>query len=1581
CYFELSSFDYGATDPSWQVLDCDGDGISNGMEMSMATNDSLDLDEDGMANYLDEDSDADGMSDELEMANGFAFLNICSYDPTLIDSNTLNLALWNVEDCDGDSLTNAEEIIEGTDPLNADSDGDGVLDGMEVDDTTDPLDACSFVQAHVNITLASAAWLAGDCDGDGVSNEKEITDGTEADNNCSLMFTSQDLKPNAAWLAGDCDEDGLLNEMEIDLTDSTYIDSDGDGMPDFNDIDKDGDGVTDGVEISDETDPLGACSFVQANVNTSLVLASWLGSDCDGDGVTNGQELNDTTGNYMALDSCSFNQDSVNLVLASAAWLASDCDGDGVSNGNEVADDTDANNNCSLMFTSQDLKPDSAWLAGDCDGDGLLNEMEIDLTDSTYIDSDGDGKADFNDTDKDGDGVLDEQEADNESALNACLFDQTLVDTSLAMNFWKDDDCDGDGITNLEEYQDSTLILDGCSFNLDNFDFAATNTEWRALDCDEDGINNGDEVNFGAMDSVDSDGDGFFNFQDIDSDGDGVPDATEENDGTDRFDACDFVTYNSIDELQIDTTQGMEGSVSEDWKNADCDGDGVINMQELRDGTNPVDSCDLLVASVDASLVALEWLAGDCDSDGISNELEGYADVDQDEIPNFIDLDSDGDGVLDAVEFLVDSTSYLDPCILDVDEVTEMPAVLWNESDCDVDGLTNEEEGLLDIDGDTIPNFLDEDSDGDGVLDTIEVFIDSTDHLDPCDFKENSIVLAIAAESWKNADCDGDGVINEIEVLIDSTDPLNNCDFEVNSRTVEPSSDWLIGDCDSDGLTNEEEGITDFDGDEEPNFLDDDADGDGMRDSVEVADSFDPYDPCDFDPEMVDLDITADLWSTSDCDQDGVSNYDEVNEGTDPFDPCDLKVDNQGTTGSAWNTLDCDSDGLLNGLENLGNKDIDEDGIPNFLDLDSDGDGVLDQIEVTYNTSPFDPCDFIANLQQVPPTDSWNNLIDCDGDGVSNGQELEDNTDPFDPCDLELSSQLASDLQPSTQWLDADCDGDGISNGEEYDNGNNDTSLDGDFDGDGLPGFLDSDSDGDGVEDGLESEDCIFTRPGLEVNESGCALEQLDTDNDGVTDDIDECPDTPADELTQVDSVGCSPSQLDADGDGVINALDLCPNTPDSLIAMVDSFGCAPIEVDMDGDGVRDDMDRDPTDACVFDIDSITLVPSASWLTGDCDGDGYTNEEEGTADYDMDSIPNYLDMDADGDGVLDSIEKSDGTSYLNECSLKASSVVDSLVSDFWNTGDCDGDGYTNEEEGIEDLDGDGTLNFNDNDADGDGVIDEQETIDSTGYLNACQYIVVNQTTSKADSWLTLDCDGDGITNGTEETDGTDPNDPCSYVISSQSQVMNPDSNWLMSDCDGDGVMNGQEVIDGTNTLDYCDVTVASIDINLLSDAWKDDDCDGDGLTNEFEGLVDTDGDLIPDFKDDDSDDDGILDSDEGDIDLNNDGILDYLQKNAQVPETEEVKVFGGISPNGDGLNDFLIIYGADQFPDNYLTILNRMGMVVYEQQGYGQNGNYFYGIPSGGSEVLPDGVYFYVFEYTDSNGVEKQVQGYFHLNR
>ena len=75
---------------------------------------------------------------------------------------------------------------------------------------------------------------------------------------------------------------------------------------------------------------------------------------------------------------------------------------------------------------------------------------------------------------------------------------------------------------------------------------------------------------------------------------------------------------------------------------------------------------------------------------------------------------------------------------------------------------------------------------------------------------------------------------------------------------------------------------------------------------------------------------------------------------------------------------------------------------------------------------------------------------------------------------------------------------------------------------------------------------------------------------------------------------------------------------------------------------------------------------------------------------------------------------------------------------------------------------------------------------------------------------------------------------------------------------------------------------------------------------------------------------------------------------------EEITVFNGLSPNGDGINDEFTILGIELFPDNSLTIFNRYGNSVFHKNGYRNDVDPFVGKWNG--KNLPDGTYFYLLE-------------------
>lgn len=99
--------------------------------------------------------------------------------------------------------------------------------------------------------------------------------------------------------------------------------------------------------------------------------------------------------------------------------------------------------------------------------------------------------------------------------------------------------------------------------------------------------------------------------------------------------------------------------------------------------------------------------------------------------------------------------------------------------------------------------------------------------------------------------------------------------------------------------------------------------------------------------------------------------------------------------------------------------------------------------------------------------------------------------------------------------------------------------------------------------------------------------------------------------------------------------------------------------------------------------------------------------------------------------------------------------------------------------------------------------------------------------------------------------------------------------------------------------------------------------------------------------------------------------IEVLEKRPLMPT--------GFSPNGDGINDELIIENVELYEDNSIVIFNRWGNIVYQKTGY-DNSDPWNGIANKGirigNGVLPTGVYFYVLDLGDDERIgENKITG------
>ncbi|MHC4550398.1 MAG: hypothetical protein ACYTEZ_16640 [Planctomycetota bacterium] len=226
------------------------------------------------------------------------------------------------------------------------------------------------------------------------------------------------------------------------------------------------------------------------------------------------------------------------------------------------------------------------------------------------------------------------------------------------LDYGPDDDPDGDGLTNAQEYEYGTAANNADSDGdgtPDGWEVAhgldPTDDSDAGADSDGDGLSNLDEFLNGAdPNNADSDGDGIGDGDEVtihgsdptngDSDGDGISDGDEVGNGTDPTDA------DSDDDGLSDGDEAANGT---DPNDADSDDDGIGDGDEVDNGTDPTDadSDDDGLSDGDEAANGTDPNDGDTDDDGVS---------DGDEVnehgtdPN--DADTDDDGFSDGDEIL-----------------------------------------------------------------------------------------------------------------------------------------------------------------------------------------------------------------------------------------------------------------------------------------------------------------------------------------------------------------------------------------------------------------------------------------------------------------------------------------------------------------------------------------------------------------------------------------------------------------------------------------------------------------------------------------------------------------------------------------------------------------------------------------------------------------------------------------------------------------------------------------------------------------------------------------------------------------
>jgi gliding motility-associated-like protein len=363
----------------------------------------------------------------------------------------------------------------------------------------------------------------------------------------------------------------------------------------------------------------------------------------------------------------------------------------------------------------------------------------------------------------------------------------------------------------------------------------------------------------------------------------------------------------------------------------DDDNDGIVDINESINGVDPSADADNDYAPNYADPSFVPYLDSNCDA------INDYFDSDLDGQPDFIDLDSDNDGITDCLEAGGRDANG--------------DGIIDNFIDIDANGLSDQLGAglqLVDLDADGIYAFRDRDADGDGIYDIIEAGGIDTD--------TDGIVDAFA-------DTDKDGYANTV-------DPTTNR-VALSASNASGKSPLSVPDTDGDGRRN---------------FEDIDSDNDGISDNVEGQSTAGYRSPIALD-----------------SDGDGIANiYDLTNGGI----PITLS-NTDGTDVPDYIDADSDNDGVADAIEG---NDANSDGnaSPTLPVVgDSDNDGLLDGYDLTVGSD--------NTVTGMNGSGSSSPLQDTDGDLIRDWRDTDDDGDCI------LTSSLGANgenTNSNTTWGD-----------------------------------------------------------------------------------------------------------------------------------------------------------------------------------------------------------------------------------------------------------------------------------------------------------------------------------------------------------------------------------------------------------------------------------------------------------------------------------------------------------------------------------------------------------------------------------